>query len=127
MKKPIHEEMPIIDLDDTKTTRFEASRFLDSEETISHFLAASLESDDPNDFLRALAEAAKARGMNKLAEDSGLNRESLYKALREGAKPRYDTVFKLMHAMGVQVTVKPYSRPGLRAQQAESQAGKANS
>src|SRR5690606_11230533 len=51
--------------------------------------------------------AAKARGMSKLAKDTGLGRESLYKALAPGAKPRYDTVLKLVRALGVELHTTP--------------------
>lgn len=101
------EDMPVLKLDTSRTTRYEASRYLDSTETISAYLASSLESDDPQDFLRALAEVAKVRGINNLAREAGLNRESLYKALRPDAKPRYETIWKLIHALGVGLTIKP--------------------
>ena len=62
---------------------------------------------DPNAevFLIAVANVAKARGITKVAQDSGLGRESLYKALAPGAKPRYETVRKLMDALGVKLRV----------------------
>ena len=56
-------------------------------------------------FLLAVANVAKARGMAKVAKDSGLGRESLYKALAPGAKPRYETVRKLMDSLGMRLTV----------------------
>lgn len=52
-----------------------------------------------------MANVAKARGIGKVAQDSGLGRESLYKALTPGAKPRYETIRKLMDALGVKLTV----------------------
>ncbi|MGV8921510.1 MAG: addiction module antidote protein [Pseudomonas sp.] len=85
---------------------FDASKYLTDEETISEFLTASLEDENPDVFLRALAEVAKAHGMSQLARDSGMGRESLYKALAPGAKPRYDTVLKLLSALGVKLTVQ---------------------
>lgn len=102
-----HEDMPILKLKPGKTSRFEASRFLDTPETISAFLAEAIKTDDPDVLMQSLAEVAKARGINKLAQDAGLNRESLYKALKGGTKPRYETVLRLMHAVGVQLTVQP--------------------
>lgn len=85
---------------------FEASEYLTNEETITEFLTASLEDPNPDVFLRALQEVAKARGMSQLAKDSGMNRESLYKALAPGAKPRYDTVLKVMNALGVKLVAQ---------------------
>jgi DNA-binding phage protein len=61
--------------------------------------------------LNAISTAARARGMSQLARDSGLGRESLYKALAPGAKPRYDTLLKVIHALGVNITFSPASQP----------------
>ena len=49
---------------------------------------------------------ARARGMAQLARDTGLGRESLYKALAPGSKPRYDTVLKVLRALGVKLHVE---------------------
>jgi len=57
----------------------------------------------------AVRDVARARGMTQLARDSGLGRESLYKALSPGAKPRYDTMLKLLAALGVKLNVVPAS------------------
>ena len=54
-------------------------------------------------FLRAVADVARARGMSKLAQDSGLGRESLYKALPPGSKPRYEKVSKILTALNVKI------------------------
>lgn len=56
-------------------------------------------------FLQAVADVARARGMSKVAKDTGLGREGLYKALAPGAKMRYDTVRKLVDSLGVRLTV----------------------
>ena len=86
--------------------RFEASDFLKSEAAIEEFLAAAMEDPNPDVFLAALGEVAKVRGIAALAERSGLGRESLYKTLAPGAKPRYETICKLVDALGVKLTVK---------------------
>ena len=88
-------------------TAFDLTEYLDSEEAIAAYLSAALEEDDPALFLAALADVAKARGMTQMAKDAGVGRESLYKALASGAKPRYDTVLKLAKAAGVKFTVEP--------------------
>lgn len=102
-----HEDMPILDLDLSGTKRFEASRFLDNPEAIAAFLSEALKANDPQILMHALAEVAKARGVNQLAQDAGVNRESLYKTLKGGEKTRFDTIQKLMLALGVELTVKP--------------------
>lgn len=89
-----------------KFRRFEASDFLKSEAAIEEFLAAAMEDPNPDVFLAALGEVAKVRGIAALAERSGLGRESLYKTLAPGSKPRYETICKLVDALGVKLTVK---------------------
>lgn len=86
---------------------FDASEYLDSEEVIVEYLAAALDDPNPNMFLRAVANVAKARGIAQVAQAAGLGRESLYKSLAPGSKVRYETVCKLMHALGVKLTVTP--------------------
>jgi len=86
---------------------FDAADYLDNDLVISEYLNAALEDENPNVFLQAIADVAKARGMTKLAKDTGLGRESLYKALAPGAKPRYDTVIKLVRALGVELHTAP--------------------
>lgn len=91
----------------TRFTRFDAADYLDSEEAIAAYLSATLEDDDPEMFLVALKTVARARGMTQLAKDTGLGRESLYKALAPGAKPRYDTILKVVKALGVTLRASP--------------------
>ncbi len=90
-----------------KTATFDAADYLNDEETIAEYLTAALEDPNPDVFLAAVRDVARARGMAQLAKDAGLGRESLYKALTPGAKPRYDTVLKLLHALGVKITATP--------------------
>ncbi len=82
-------------------TPFDTADYLDNEVTIAAYLTAALEDPEPEAFLVAVKTVARARGMTQLAKDSGLGRESLYKALAPGAKPRYDTVMKVVRALGV--------------------------
>ena len=86
---------------------FDAVDYLDDEQTIAEYLTAALEDPNPDVFLTAVRDVARARGMTQLAKDSGLGRESLYKALSPGAKPRYDTVLKLLSALGVKLSATP--------------------
>jgi probable addiction module antidote protein len=83
----------------------DASQYLDNEEVIAEYLGAALEDRNPDVFLQAVADVAKARGISKLAKDAGLGRESLYKALAPGGKIRYDTVRKLLDSLGLRLTV----------------------
>ena len=84
---------------------FDASDYLDSEEVIAEYLAVALEDQDPDAFLAAVSDVARARGMTDVAAHAGLGRESLYKTLRPGARPRFDTVRRLLTALGVRLDV----------------------
>ncbi|ABB37301.1 addiction module antidote protein [Oleidesulfovibrio alaskensis G20] len=90
-------------------TRFDAADYLDSEEAMVAYLNAAMEEDDPDILLAAMADVAKAVGMSKLAKDAGIGRESLYKALKPGAQPRYQTIHKVMNALGMTLQAKPRS------------------
>ena len=95
---------------------FDPAEYLDSEEMIAAYLSEAAASGDGQLFLAALADIARARSMTKLAKDSGLGRESLYKSLRAGANPRFDTISAIMRGMGLQlsvVTAKPASTVGV--------------
>ena len=88
-----------------KGRRFDVADHLDNERTIAEYLTAAAEDDDPDFLLRALGDVARARGMTEIAKRAGLSRESLYKALAPGAKPRYETVRRLLDALGVKLAV----------------------
>ena len=93
----------------TKFTPFDAADYLDNDETIAAYLTAALEDEDPDIFLVAVKDIARARGMTQLAKDTGLGRESLYKALAPGAKPRYDTLLKVVRALGISLQAKTHT------------------
>ena len=84
---------------------FDASDYLDNEETIAEYLAVALENPDPDIFLGAVRDVAKARGMAAVAKNAGLGRESLYKTLRPGAQPRFDTIRRLLIALDVRLDI----------------------
>jgi probable addiction module antidote protein len=90
-----------------KTTIFDISEILDDEEMIAEYLSAVIEENDTRLLLKAIGHIAKARGMSKIANDSGLGRESLYKALDENAQPRFETVMKVLSAMKVKMNFSP--------------------
>jgi probable addiction module antidote protein len=90
-----------------KLVEFDAARYLDDDEAIAEYMTAVLETNDPDLLLLALNDVARAKGMAQVARDAGLGRESLYKALSPGAKPRFDTVMKVARALGVKFTAEP--------------------
>jgi probable addiction module antidote protein len=87
-----------------KLVPFDAAEYLTDDATIAEYINAILEEDDTDLLLMALGDVARARGMAKVAKESGLGRESLYKALAPGAKPRFDTVLKVARALGVRLS-----------------------
>jgi probable addiction module antidote protein len=90
-------------------SRFEIADYLDSKEMIAEYLNTVLEEGDDSDIIQAIGHIAKAIGMTKIAEETGLSRPSLYKALSEGAKPQFATIMKVLKAIGGQIQVHPKS------------------
>ena len=90
-----------------KLIPFDAARYLTDDAAVAEYVTAVLESDDPDLLLLALADIARARGMAEVAKEAGLGRESLYKALSPGAKPRFDTVLKVARALGIRLSAHP--------------------
>ena len=86
---------------------FDMTEYLDSEEAMAEYLSQVLEDGDNEEFLRAIGHIAKAKGMAQIAKDTGLGRESLYKVFRPNAKPRFDTVMKVIDALKIQLNVTP--------------------
>jgi len=90
-------------------TKFDLADYLDSNEMIAEYLNEVLEHGNESDLVSAIGNVAKAIGMTKIAEKSGLSRPSLYKALSDGAKPQFSTIMKVLKAVGGQVSVNPIS------------------
>ena len=91
----------------SKTTRFDAADYLDTEERQVAYIAAALEFGDA-DFVRdALGLVARARGMGEIARKAGLNRESLYKALGAAGNPEFGTVMRIVRALGLTLSARP--------------------
>jgi probable addiction module antidote protein len=88
-----------------KLKTFDITRYLESEEAMAEYLSQVLEDGDNNELIRALGHIAKAKGMAIVAKESGLGRESLYKALSEGSQPRFDTITKVINALGLKISV----------------------
>jgi probable addiction module antidote protein len=86
-----------------KTKKFDISEYLDNEELITEYLSQVLADGDNDEFFEAMGHIAKARGMSCVAKDAKLGRESLYKTFAPGAKPRFETVLKVMNALGLQM------------------------
>ena len=88
-----------------KLKTFDITRYLESKEAMAEYLSQVLEDGDNNELIRALGHIAKAKGMAIVAKESGLGRESLHKALSEGSQPRFDTITKVINALGLKISV----------------------
>ena len=86
---------------------FDPAQFLDSPEAVAAYLTSMMEEGDPAQIAAALGDIARARGMSQIAEDSGIAREALYKALRPGSQPRFETIAKVCGALGVKLVAQP--------------------
>ncbi|MGQ3014220.1 MAG: addiction module antidote protein [Flavobacteriales bacterium] len=92
-----------------EASKFDIADYLDSNEMIAEYLNAVLEEGTDADMITAIGHVAKAIGMTKIAEETGLSRPSLYKALSEGSKPQFSTIMKVLKAIGGQLRVNPVS------------------
>lgn len=90
----------------TKTIPYDSAEFLDTSEALAAYLGDALASGSAAEFQDALNVVARARGMTEIAKVSGLGRENLYNALRSDAHPRFDTIQRVLHALGVQLDVR---------------------
>jgi len=90
-----------------KSKPFDAAKYLDSDEAVSAYITEALLSDDVNVITHAIGVAAKARGMTQIAEQAGLSRESLYKALSGDGNPQFETIFRVLAALGLRLRAEP--------------------
>ena len=92
-----------------KTTLFDAADYLTTAESIEAFLEDAFEDSDPAFIAHAIGIVARAKGMSKLATDTGLTRQALYKALSAEGNPEFATVLKVANALGFRL--KPQRLP----------------
>ncbi len=90
-----------------KISKFDIAEYLDDEEMAQEYLNTVLEEGNSQEIIVALGHIAKSIGMTKIAEQTGLSRPSLYKALSENAKPQFETILKVLRAVGENLKLKP--------------------
>ena len=90
-----------------RTSKFDIADYLESKEMIAEYLNTVLEEGEESDVIVAIGHVAKAIGMTKIAEETGLSRSSLYKALADGSKPQFATIVKVLKAIGGQIQINP--------------------
>ena len=86
-----------------KTRVWDAAENLETEEDMAAYLEAALEDGDPAPIGAALGDIARAKGMTQIARDTGLGRESLYKALSPDGNPEFATILKVINALGLKL------------------------
>lgn len=90
-----------------KTTQWDPSEHLETREQMADYLEAALEDGDSALIAAALGDIARSQGMSKIAEATGLGRESLYKSLSENGNPEFSTVLKVVDALGLKLQAVP--------------------
>jgi probable addiction module antidote protein len=91
----------------TDLPNFDPAEYLKNDADIAAYLSVVIEEGDAGELAHALGVAARARGMAQIAEETGIGREALYKALRADAQPRFDTISRVCKALGVKLVVQP--------------------
>lgn len=89
----------------SKFTAYDSADYLRTEADVAAYLKVcmAVAGDDPAFVVQALGTVARAKGMSALAKKTGLTREGLYKALSKSGNPSFDTVFRVVHAMGLKL------------------------
>lgn len=90
-----------------RSRRYDSAEYLDTPEAIAEYLTDALEDGDPSFIAKAIGTAARARGMSEVAREAGVSRENLYRALSGDTKPEFDTIRRVLDALGVRLEVKP--------------------
>ena len=97
-------------MSNSKTRPFDMANYLTNDDEVAEYLRQVLEDNDPLELAAALGDVARARGMTQLAKATGLSRESLYKSLSGERAPSSETLFKVITALGLRLTIEPAQR-----------------
>jgi probable addiction module antidote protein len=87
------------------TRKWDAVEYLDSPEMIREYLKVSFEEGDSEQLMMAIGQVAKAQGISEIAKKANLSRQSLYKALSQGSAPKFETVRKVVEALGCKLGI----------------------
>jgi probable addiction module antidote protein len=88
-------------------SRFDAAEYLDSNEARAEYLRAAMETEDVAFIMDAIGVIARAVGMSQVAKEAGVGRTSLYKILRADSNPGFETVMRVVHALGLRLSAEP--------------------
>ena len=90
----------------TPTQPWDVVEHLETEDDMAAYLEAALQENDPTLVAAALGDIARAKGMTQIARETGLGRESLYKALSPEGNPEFATVLKVVRSLGLSLHAK---------------------
>ena len=90
-----------------KTTRFDAADYLTTRDAQIEYITAAYETGDPEFIRDAYNLVARARGMTRIAAETGLSRESLYKTLGQSGNPEFGTMMRINRALGITLSAHP--------------------
>ena len=107
-----------------RATRFDAADYLSTREAQLEYITAAYETGDPEFIRDAYNLVARARGMSKIAAETGLSRESLYKALGENGNPEFGTMMRINRALGI--TLSAHATKPQRGRPRQTRRGVAN-
>lgn len=93
-----------------KTTKFDVADYLDTEELRKDYLDLVAKDGTQEEFLKAISDVARARGMSRTAKEAGITREGLYKALSPNGNPAFSTIWNILHSIGYTLTPTPITR-----------------
>ncbi len=104
----------------TMTTKYDVAEHLRTPEEMAAYLEASFEeaNGDAAFIAKALGDIARAKGMSRVAQDAGLSRESLYRALSGERTPNFDTILKVVGALGLKLHAEAMGENSADAQPA---------
>ena len=90
-----------------KVTNWDILDYLDNENSIAAYIQAAAAEGDPSAIVSAIGDVARARGINSMAKQMGVSRESLYKSLSGKRKPQFDTIYNAIDKLGLEISFKP--------------------
>ncbi len=90
-----------------KTKLFDPAEYLDDAESIAAYLDEAMATSDARFIAKSLGVVARARGMTQMAQETGLSRESLYRALSDDGNPEFSTLLAVVSALGLQLSITP--------------------
>jgi probable addiction module antidote protein len=90
-----------------KSKPYDPAKYLDSDEAVAEYISEALATGEAELISAAIGVVAKARGMTKIAQEAGLSRESLYRALSAEGRPQFDTIGRVLSALGLRLRAEP--------------------